>query len=185
VQQNRGHITVASEVGKGTAFSIYLPFFEPSGSNESGTEHPAQASPGTETILLVEDEIPLRRMLREALSRAGYRVWEAGNGAEALEQWGTQIHKIQLLVTDIVMPVMSGLQLAEELVERCPKLKIILMSGHAEEVISNQGVLDSALEFLSKPFLPDVLVRKVRDVLDHTRGESDHLAHRYERLGCS
>jgi PAS domain S-box-containing protein len=173
VQQNRGHITVASEVGKGTAFSIYLPFFEPSGPNESGTEHPAQASPGTETILLVEDEIPVRRMLREALSRTGYRVWEAGNGAEALQQWGSQIHKIQLLVTDIVMPVMSGLQLANELRHRSPKLKVLFMSGHAEEMINNQGVLNSAQEFLPKPFLPDALVCKVREVLDYVNVESD------------
>ena len=118
--------------------------------------------------MLVEDESSVRRMLREALSRAGYRVWEAGNGAEAIAQRSADIHKIDLLVTDIVMPVMNGLRLAEELRNWHPGLKVVFMSGHSEEVISGQSGPDPAPDLLLKPFVPEVLVRKVRSVLDES-----------------
>ena len=166
VEQNGGFIFVQSKVGSGTTFSIYLSRLEPGKLCELQRGGPVDLPRGTETILLVEDEAPVRRMLREALSSAGYRVWEAANGADALRQWGGQIDAIDLLVTDVVMPVMSGLKLVEELRSRRASLKTILMSGHAEEIITSQGRLDPTLDLLSKPFLPRVLVRKVREVLD-------------------
>src|SRR5436190_13038610 len=104
-------------------------------------------------------------MLREALSKNGYRVLEAENGFDAIEKWGAEIDKVDLLVTDIVMPVMNGLKLAEEFRDRRPSLRVIFMSGHAEEVISGQTGPDSALDLLSKPFVAEVLVRRVREVL--------------------
>ena len=114
-------------------------------------------------------------MLREVLSKAGYRVCEAGNGAEAIELWGGQIDNIDLVVTDVVMPVMSGLKLAEELRKRRADLKVIFISGHSEEILTGQGALDPPIDLLPKPFLPAVLVRKVRHTLDQTANR-DHCA---------
>ncbi len=112
VEQNHGQVFVTSELGIGTTFSIFLPRIENPKSSESRPTSPDDMSQGTETILLVEDENGVRRMLREVLSKAGYRVWEAENGAKAIEQWVGQIKQIDLVVTDIVMPVMNGLKLA-------------------------------------------------------------------------
>jgi CheY-like chemotaxis protein len=105
-------------------------------------------------------------MLREALSTAGYRIWEAGDGAEAIGQWVADLGSVDLLITDIVMPVMNGLRLAEELRSRRPGLKVIFMSGHSEDVIHGQSGPHPAPEILQKPFIPDLLVRKVREILD-------------------
>jgi PAS domain S-box-containing protein len=165
VEQSGGRIFVTSELGKGTSFSIYLPRVEYVGSPESRNAVSVMYSKGSETILLVEDELSVRRILREALRRAGYRVWEAGDGAEALELWGDKIGQVDLVVTDVVMPVMSGLKLAEELRSRRAHLKVLFMSGHAEEMLSSQGVVDGSLDLLSKPFVPKVLVSRVQEVL--------------------
>jgi CheY-like chemotaxis protein len=170
VEQNRGQIFVASELGKGTTFSIYLPRLESANSSESRPAISEHVSQGNETILLVEDESGVRQMLREVLSKAGYRVWESESGAKALEQWGAKLRQIDLLVTDIVMPGMNGLQLAEELRNQRPDLRVIFMSGHpgemTGEMINRQGGSDPAPDLLSKPFSPVVLVRKAREVLD-------------------
>jgi len=169
VQQFQGRIFLASEVGKGTTFSLYFPRCEsPEPSGDAAPEAPREIR-GTETILLVEDEVPLRRMLREALGNAGYRIWEAGNGAQALEIFDADPARIDLVLTDIVMPVMNGLKLAEELRNRRPNLKVMFMSGHAEEMITGQNNgLELPADFLTKPFLPDELVSKVREVLDRS-----------------
>ena len=159
IEQNHGHILLASEIGKGTTFSVYFPRHEAPISLESDRSSTLDVSHGVETILLVEDESAVRRMLRGALSAAGYRVWEAGNGAEAISQWGADLGSIDLLVTDIVMPVMNGLRLAEELRKRHSHIKVILMSGHSEEVISGQSGSDSSPDIMQKPFLPEALVR--------------------------
>jgi CheY-like chemotaxis protein len=168
VQQNRGRIFVDTELGKGTTFSVYLPSYEVPAA-ETEVIRSDNPSSGSETILLVEDETALRHMLHEALAKAGYRVWEAGNGAEGLEQWAASRGRIDLLVSDVLMPVMNGLTLARELTSRAPALSVIFMSGHADDVITNQGVLGPGIDLLPKPFLPDVLVQKVREVLDQKR----------------
>jgi PAS domain S-box-containing protein len=169
VQQNGGRIAVDSEIGKGTSFSIYLPAIEAETVPPAEKQQNEGATAGSETILLVEDEDALRRMLREALAKAGYRVWEAGNGEEGLQQWQVANGKIDLVVSDVVMPGMNGLKLAQELMARSPDVPVIFMSGHAEDVITKQGVIDSERDLLPKPFLPEVLVRKVREVLDHAK----------------
>jgi PAS domain S-box-containing protein len=166
VQHNGGRISVSSEVGKGTVFSIYIPAYANDPVPELRQTPASHAGAGCETILLVEDEASVRRMLREALSRSGYRVWEAGNGAEALENWGARVREVHLLITDVVMPVMNGKRLAEELRELRRDLPVIFMSGHAEEVLTNQGMLDPSVDLLPKPFLPEALITKARQVLD-------------------
>jgi len=105
-------------------------------------------------------------MLREALSRSGYTVWEAENGSDALRQREQMGRAPDLLVSDVVMPVMNGFKLMTTLRSRDSDVKVLLMSGHAEDVIKEQGVLDPDVEILPKPFLPDVLVNKVRTILD-------------------
>jgi two-component system, cell cycle sensor histidine kinase and response regulator CckA len=167
IVQSGGHIAVMSQPGKGASFSIYLPRVAPAVAVEASATR-SHGSKGSETILLVEDETAVRRMLREALIRAGYKVWEAANGAEALAQTSAESDRVDLLVTDILMPVMNGLRLAEELRNRHPRLKVVFMSGHSEEVISHQSGPDPAPDLLQKPFLPEVLVRKVRSVLDQS-----------------
>ena len=166
VQHNRGRIFVSSEVGKGTVFSIYLPCHDNVASEPTRPAIRERLLTGTETILLVEDETALRRMLREALSNAGFRIWEASNGAEAIEHWESHIQEISLVVTDVVMPVMNGKELADHLRKIRPALKVVFMSGHAEDVLTDQGMLDPSLDLLPKPFLPEALVKKVRQALD-------------------
>lgn len=169
VGQNGGRILVWSEPGKGSEFSVYLPRVEPS---DLVVEAPParKLAGGTDTILLVEDDNGVRGMLREALSQAGYRVCEAANGAEAIDRWGGQLDKIDLVVTDIVMPALNGLRLREEIQKRRPDIVVVCMSGHSEELINTQIQLDVPPDTLQKPVLPDVLVRKVRELLDQRSG---------------
>ena len=169
VKQNGGHIQVSTELGKGSTFSIYLPRLQATAPASHERVELHSSCRGTETVLLVEDETGVRGMLREALSNAGYRVLEASSGNDAVEQWGRRLDEIQLLVTDVVMPGMNGFSLADELRGRSGSLNVIVMSGHTDEMISRQGVLDAALEYLPKPFAPEVLVRKVRETLDRAR----------------
>ena len=129
-----------------------------------------------ESILLVEDEAAVRRMLREALAKAGFRVWEAGNGAEALQQWEAAGARIDLLISDVVMPIMNGLKLAQEVAKRAPHLPILFMSGHSEGVVTKQGVVDSGFDLLPKPFLPEILVQRARRTLDTARAKPEVVA---------
>jgi nitrogen-specific signal transduction histidine kinase/ActR/RegA family two-component response regulator len=176
VQQNKGHIFVDTKIGEGTAFSIYLPRHQPVSTAQPERSIARKRPSKNEAILLVEDEAALRRMLRETLSKAGYRVWEAANGAEALHTWETMHGEFDLVVTDVVMPVMNGLELSNELGARCPDLRVMYMSGHAEDVITNHGVAVRGVDLLPKPFLPEVLVQRVRVALDRMntpiRGET-------------
>jgi signal transduction histidine kinase/ActR/RegA family two-component response regulator len=166
VEQNGGFVFVTSEVGHGATFSLYFPRFESPAVSQTKDVVSGGTSSGTETILLVEDEAPLRRMLREALCNAGYRVWESGDGAQAMVHWGSKMEEIDLVVTDVVMPVMGGLRLAAELRRRREDIKVVFMSGHADELLVAQGAVNAAMNFLQKPFLPLDLVLLVRRTLD-------------------
>jgi two-component system cell cycle sensor histidine kinase/response regulator CckA len=166
VRQNGGGIAVASEPGRGTTFSIYLSQLQQTAQAEDAIPARKGAGGGSETILLVEDETPLRNMLREALANAGYRVLEASDGADAIWKWERDARTIDLLITDVVMPIVNGRELARRLGQLTPRMQVLYMSGYAADVIAYHGILDAGTNFIQKPFLPDALRLKVRDVLD-------------------
>jgi CheY-like chemotaxis protein len=168
VQQSRGSIWVYSEVGKGTSFKVYLPIVEAA----IGEIHPSISPPtlrGSETILLVEDEEQVRVVARGILKRQGYRVIEAQNGGDALLRCETHSGTIDLLLSDVVMPQMSGPELAKRLARARPTMKILCMSGYADDAVVRHGALEAGIAFIQKPFTPDSLARKVREVLDSHR----------------
>jgi PAS domain S-box-containing protein len=170
IKQSEGHIWVYSEPGHGTTFKVYLPRVD----KPPEVVGPAKAEPeqprGTETILLVEDEPSVRLLVRTTLESKGYHVLESTNGAEALLV--SQQHKgnFHLLLTDLVMPGISGRVLAEQMVTLQPELKVLFMSGYTDDAVVRHGGLEAGMAFIQKPFTPDALARKVREVLDASRG---------------
>jgi two-component system cell cycle sensor histidine kinase/response regulator CckA len=166
VRQAGGFVQVRSEVNRGSTFAIYLPRVE-----ESATPAAAQsAAPvpmsGTETLLLVEDEDSVRALVRLALKSRGYTVLSARHGTEALALCQRHDGPIHLLVTDVVMPLMGGRELANQLRARDAGLRVLYLSGHADQAMSRHGAFGEGEEFLQKPFSVDTLTRKVREVLD-------------------
>ncbi len=168
VQQSGGSVWVYSEIGHGTAFKVYFPRTDqPAVDVESAASGGTKSTlRGHETILLVEDDDRLRGVVRTILARFGYRVIEAQNGEEALLIGANDLAKIDLLLTDVVMPRMNGQQLSEKIVEAHPGVRVLFMSGYTDDAVVRLGVFHSEIAFLQKPITPDVLVRKVREVLD-------------------
>jgi signal transduction histidine kinase len=167
VHLHQGWIEFQSEVGHGTTFRIYLPRL--SGISGQKPESPALITPhgGNETILIVEDDMSLCASLRMVLSQLGYNVMEAVNGAEALEIWKKNRDKIDLVLTDIVMPGgMSGMDLGRELLKEEPKIKIIYASGYSAEIVDTDFHLEEGVNFLAKPFQPQKLAQTVRNCLN-------------------
>jgi PAS domain S-box-containing protein len=164
-KQSGGHITVYSEPGHGAVFKLYLPRVE----EAPGTAEPARPTEitrrGSETVLLVEDDEPLRTLAREILSIQGYTVLDAVSPSEALRLADVHPGPIHLLLTDVVMPQMNGRQVADHLLAARPGLQVLFMSGYTDAAIVEHGVLEPGTHFLQKPFTPDGLSRKVREVL--------------------
>ncbi len=162
IKQANGHILVASELGAGTTFSIYLPRVADSSDAATVATEP-ETTHGSETILVVEDDEQVRRLAVRALSALGYRIIAASHGAEALELCTSEV---SLVLTDVVMPAMSGSDLVAQLTQRLPGLRVLYMSGYAANTIVHRGVLEPGTQLLQKPFTPVELARKVRAVLD-------------------
>jgi nitrogen-specific signal transduction histidine kinase/FixJ family two-component response regulator len=165
VQQAGGSIWVHSELGVGTTFKIYLPRVDADTTAASTSATAITNLRGTETLLLVEDEDQVRAVARDILRRSGYHVIEARNAGEAL-LLAESARVIDLLLTDVVMPQMSGPTLAKRLAAGRPEMKILCMSGYTDDSIVRHGVLDTTIAYLQKPFTHDTLTRKVRQVLD-------------------
>ena len=165
VKQSGGNIWVYSEPDRGTSFKVYLPRVDAPATAAKRPTAP-QVAAGDETVLVVEDEVAVRRAAERILSRAGYQVLAAANGGEALLLCERHDGTIDLLLTDVVMPQMSGRELAERLAEIRPGLRTLYMSGYTDNAIVHHGVLDPGTRFISKPFSVADLTRKVREVLD-------------------
>jgi two-component system cell cycle sensor histidine kinase/response regulator CckA len=166
VRQSGGNIWVYSEPNIGTTFNIYFPRTQAEVSLPIRASFRSMENRGGETILLVEDDDQVRAVASSILKEAGYRVLEAGGPGEAFalcEQHGPEI---EMLLTDVVMPKMSGRQLAEHIVSLRPSVKVLFMSGYTDDAILRHGVIDSGVAFLQKPLTPSSLTRKVREVLD-------------------
>jgi two-component system, cell cycle sensor histidine kinase and response regulator CckA len=173
VKQSGGYIAVDSEKGKGARFSVYLPRIEQAvATPETKTNPPANVR-GSETILLVEDAEPLRKLAHMFLQESGYDVLTAADGAEALEIARSCSRPIHLLLTDVVMPGINGRVLAERLAPMQSGMKVLYMSGYTDSFIAGHGVLEAGTHLLHKPFTQEALAKKVRELLD-----SDHKAAR-------
>jgi CheY-like chemotaxis protein len=164
VQQSGGFIWVYSEPGRGTTFKIYLPEVDapPDASVLAATELPR----GTETVLLVEDAEPVRAVARQVLERQGYTVLEAPHGDAALAIATAHDGPIHLLLTDVVMPGLSGRQVADQLKQLRPDTRVLYASGYTDDAVVRHGVLEAGIAYLQKPFTSGSLARKVRETLD-------------------
>ncbi|HEY4119224.1 MAG TPA: response regulator [Byssovorax sp.] len=165
VQQCKGGVSVHSTPGRGTTFEIYLPRIDGALQGESPSQAPITLS-GSETILVVDDEQAIRAVAAGILRRRGYRVIEARDAEEALLLCESLRAKLDLIITDVVMPETSGPELAKRLIERRPGTKVLCMSGYTDDAVVNHGALDAGVAFLQKPITPEKLARKVRAVLD-------------------
>ncbi len=165
VRQNGGWIWVYSEPGRGTTFKVYLPGIDRGTAIGDATQRASTPLRGTETILVVEDQKDVRQLTTEILSTHGYRILEAGHGGEALRLVEGFAGRIDLVVTDVVMPGMTGKELAAALKSVRPDIKVLYTSGYTDNVITQSGMLDPDVAYIPKPFTPDSLAAKVREVL--------------------
>lgn len=167
VKQSGGHVWVYSEEGYGTTCKIYLPRQETQADPVLRQEEVVQLARRTETVLLVEDEPSVRSLSASVLRDQGYQVLEAGNGLEALHlAREKEVNRINLLLTDVIMPKMSGRELADTLIGLHPEMKVLFTSGYTDDVIAHHGVLEPDTAFLQKPFTPISLARKVQEVFE-------------------
>jgi len=166
VKQSGGNIWVYSELDHGTTFKIYLPRVEEEASTLLHGDDKRSLPQGSETVLLVEDDLSVRGLVVQVLRENGYNLLEAANGNEALRMAQEYAGEIHLLLTDVVMPQMGGKELADRLKTLRPNIKVLFTSGYTDNAIVHHGVLEPGIDFLQKPFSPAALAHKVREVLD-------------------
>jgi signal transduction histidine kinase/ActR/RegA family two-component response regulator len=165
VQQSGGSIQVYSEPGRGSSFKVYYPVHEDPEAPEASARQPVYVG-GNETVLVAEDEEVVRTIATKMLTHLGYRVLEAGSGAEAIALARQHAGAIDLLLTDVVMPDMNGRELAEHLRTEIPSMRILFTSGYTDNVIAHHGVVDEGVEFIAKPYDLATLARRLREILD-------------------
>lgn len=168
VKQNDGMINVYSEPGEGTTLTIYLPRHVGSDKQTPATDHTEQLSQGSETILLVEDESSILKTTKRMLEVQGYQVVPARSPGEAIRLAKDNAGKMDLLITDVIMPEMNGVDLATNILSAYPNIKRLFMSGYTADVIAHHGVLDQGVNFIQKPFSREQLSLKVREALDNS-----------------
>ncbi len=166
VNQSGGHIRVQSRLGEGSRFEIFLPRTLDTPSQQLRAISNGRPRAGVETILLVEDEEAVRNLAQRVLVAGGYGVVPAANGVQALQRCAESRTTIKLLLTDVVMPGMNGRELSDRLLQLCPDIKVLYMSGYSHDVIAERGALGEGMDLLEKPFTADALLRAVRDALD-------------------
>ena len=166
VKQSGGYLWCESEVGRGTTFRVYLPRVDEPVTHPEQQPAPPPIHPGDETVLLVEDEPEVRSLVQRILKTQGYTVVTAANPDEAIAVAREFKGTIQVMVTDVVMPGMTGLQLAARLMPTRPNMRVLFVSGYTHDAIGHDGILDPGTAFLQKPFTPNALARKVREVLE-------------------
>ncbi len=165
VKQSGGHVNVYSEAGQGTVFKVYLPRIDEPVEAVTGASTQAAELTGSETVLLAEDEPSVRSLAAEAMRGNGYAVLEAGDAEQALALWAQHSEKIDLLLSDVVMPGMNGKELADRLKQLRPELKVLFISGYTADAIAQHGILEEGVVLLSKPFTPRDLLAKLRQIL--------------------
>jgi len=170
VKQSGGYIWAYSELGHGTTFKIYLPRVAELAEAPESTTGTSTAARGSETVLVVEDQEEVRKLTQRVLEARGYAVLAAANGAEALEIVDRHATRIHLMITDVVMPGMNGREVAERACARRTDLKVLFVSGYTGEAVLQHRLLEPGVAFLQKPFTPDALARKTREVLDDGKG---------------
>jgi CheY-like chemotaxis protein len=166
VKQSGGHVWVYSEPGWGTTFKVYFPRYGDVAEPGRPALEAGPAPGGTETILVVEDDEMIRSLIRDILESTGYRVLVADDPDQGMKLIGEQQDEIHLLLTDLILPGMSGRELVDRVTKEKPEMRVLFMSGYSDEAVARHGILEPGLAFLQKPFSRDGLVRKVRDVLD-------------------
>ena len=167
IQQSGGYLTVKSAPGQGSVFNIFLPSVQGLVGEEIIKIDDDSNLQGNETVLVVEDEDEVRKLVCESLLQYGYRVLEAPNGGSALLTCEQHTHVIDLMLTDIIMPQMSGQKLAERLSSLHPEMRVLYMSGYSDSATLDKGILNPGINFIQKPFSPKMLVKRVRQILDH------------------
>jgi len=173
VKQSGGNIEIYSEEAVGTTFKIYLPRVVGQAELEGVEENEKEIMPATETILLVEDEDIVRALAKQILEDYGYTVIEARNSLEAITVCEAEDCKFDLLMTDVVMPQMGGRELADSLKEKLPELKILFTSGYTDDAVVRHGVIEVGTNFIQKPFTPDALGKKVRELLSASENKNE------------
>jgi CheY-like chemotaxis protein len=163
-----GHVSVYSEVGVGSVFKVYLPV-QPGGAESHADGAPKSDATGIEAVLLIEDDEQLRNTIRRVLATRGYRVLEADGSAQALEYCASCDDEIDLVLSDMVMPGLSGPETVDRIREYRPHAKVLFMSGYSDHAVFRHGPAQARVNFIQKPFMPQALAVKVREVLDGTR----------------
>ena len=174
VKQSNGYIWVDSAPGKGSSFNIYFPCAETQTIPETPIETVKNQFSGNEQILLVEDEVSLNRMVSTMLKRYGYRVRQAFNAEEALAIYRKENRQIDLIITDVVMPGMNGIEMMEELTAQYGDIRVIYMSGYTDNEMIQHGLMEQGLHFLQKPFTPEQITKKIREIMDGVKSQASN-----------